>query len=937
MSDKITAIRLKRADGTYTDQIPIWTTADNVAYRNNYTLHGVIGDIAVSTDGNISNQLQILNNKYATMMAAVGGPQIAATASAMTDHNKIYVYTGNESGYETGKWYYWDTTEQDWMPGGTYQSVGVDTDATLSITGVPADAKTTGDKINFLTNQLQNFNSFDIWDGTITHVTKTANNVSFSWSGDVCTVSTNGAASATTTDNLISQYTDLPQSVVCGKTYYVKYKTSSPDVILRIGFRKNSSSQTTIDKNFYEDSFITIPDDVTQWIVFLFVRQGTTISPAATVSDIHFLSAIPNQNILAEIDNQIDIVTKYNSMNLLQGYYRKQNYIYPDKSSGICYEWITDQTGHDQCKIYGATSENQFSANAYILRYKIPNFITPNTPLFLKYKTTKTQIKCRILYYTNSNDQVASKTQFYYNDSIIYIPQGIKQISLNIYVDAGVSIGTETGTSYEVVSDLYLFAEKSNQELTKDVVDLQNITTYNIFNKNLLTKTTNTKNGVHFSWLENDICKIYTDPQGATATAINHLINTVNSGSLLPADVQPGKTYIVHFSSPNPNVQLIIQFANTSGVAIKIQKIISNKLITIPDNAIAWHVYLQVAAGTIISQNSPVIIDGNLKLLPAFTNKELMDKSNLLEFEKPLYVAVGDSTTQGAVHYYNQNQENSDHSTTSIYNYPNYTGQVLGLDVVNLAVGGSGYIARVATRNVNGVYYYDNNNFMDVIYNQSNDSIFKKANLITISTGYGNDANLKLGSTNTRTRIPIGEYNDYYPFDEEGYNISDTGNTPAVGQLGVKAMIEEKGATYMGCINWCIKYLGDHYPLAQLILINGRFSYNEESARGGITIKTDSSGKKSLDFTPRGTLWYEVSEKMHRLAKTINIPLIDMQTDGMPYTYYSSEAKDENEDYILFSTIKENGVKVKNNHPTDLGYLLFARFLAGRIASYYYR
>ena len=56
----------------------------------------------------------------AAARAAATGPLVAATAADMTDHNKIYVYTGSEDGYTTGDWYYWNGSA--WISGGQYES-----------------------------------------------------------------------------------------------------------------------------------------------------------------------------------------------------------------------------------------------------------------------------------------------------------------------------------------------------------------------------------------------------------------------------------------------------------------------------------------------------------------------------------------------------------------------------------------------------------------------------------------------------------------------------------------------------------------------------------------------------------------------------------------------------------------------------------------------
>lgn len=76
---------------------------------------------------------------------AYGSPLTAQTAAGMTDHTRVYVYTGSETGYTAGHWYFWNGSA--WTDGGVYNSTAVNTDPTLTLAGVAADAKATGDAI----------------------------------------------------------------------------------------------------------------------------------------------------------------------------------------------------------------------------------------------------------------------------------------------------------------------------------------------------------------------------------------------------------------------------------------------------------------------------------------------------------------------------------------------------------------------------------------------------------------------------------------------------------------------------------------------------------------------------------------------------------------------------------------------------------------------
>lgn len=85
-----------------------------------------------------------LTSRINTLQGSVGSPLVAATAAAMTDKTKIYVYTGSESGKTAGHWYYWNGSA--WTDGGVYNATAINTDKTLSVSNMAADAAVTGGK-----------------------------------------------------------------------------------------------------------------------------------------------------------------------------------------------------------------------------------------------------------------------------------------------------------------------------------------------------------------------------------------------------------------------------------------------------------------------------------------------------------------------------------------------------------------------------------------------------------------------------------------------------------------------------------------------------------------------------------------------------------------------------------------------------------------------
>ena len=62
--DKLTAIKIKYDDGTYSDEIPVSVLAENVEWDSTHTLVDVLGSIDVDVTGTIQDQIsQLFNEK----------------------------------------------------------------------------------------------------------------------------------------------------------------------------------------------------------------------------------------------------------------------------------------------------------------------------------------------------------------------------------------------------------------------------------------------------------------------------------------------------------------------------------------------------------------------------------------------------------------------------------------------------------------------------------------------------------------------------------------------------------------------------------------------------------------------------------------------------------------------------------------------------------
>ena len=118
--DKLTAIKIKYDDGTYSDEIPVSVLSENVEWDSTHTLVDVLGSIDVKATGTIQDQIsQLFNEKVSN------------------SDMQTYV-SGNMNTYITA-----------WL-NANVNPVGsaVVVDSSLKISGAAADAKIVGEKFN---------------------------------------------------------------------------------------------------------------------------------------------------------------------------------------------------------------------------------------------------------------------------------------------------------------------------------------------------------------------------------------------------------------------------------------------------------------------------------------------------------------------------------------------------------------------------------------------------------------------------------------------------------------------------------------------------------------------------------------------------------------------------------------------------------------------
>ena len=89
----------------------------------------------------LQTDVAVINTQVGAL--ANGSPTPVETVAEMTDESAVYLYTGSETGYTAGNWYFWNGTA--WTSGGTYG--GAVTSTTFNQRGVPADDFAVGEAL----------------------------------------------------------------------------------------------------------------------------------------------------------------------------------------------------------------------------------------------------------------------------------------------------------------------------------------------------------------------------------------------------------------------------------------------------------------------------------------------------------------------------------------------------------------------------------------------------------------------------------------------------------------------------------------------------------------------------------------------------------------------------------------------------------------------
>ncbi len=140
---------------------------------------------------------------------------------------------------------------------------------------------------------FQKYNSFDITEGYFSKSSSTKAGITYTWDGDVCTVS---GTSTGYSVNILKYYAPIPKEVIPGETLYVHYHTTDQNVMLRVMWRDAANKDISAEY-LYQDGMIRVPKNAAIWTIGLYITPNKVID-GAEVSGVAVLNSPSNKDII---------------------------------------------------------------------------------------------------------------------------------------------------------------------------------------------------------------------------------------------------------------------------------------------------------------------------------------------------------------------------------------------------------------------------------------------------------------------------------------------------------------------------------------------------------------------------------------------------------------------------------------------------------------
>ena len=499
----------------------------------------------------------------------VGAPLVAALVEDMTDETRVYVYTGSETGYTAGNWYYYDGSA--WVSGGVYNAVAVNTDKTLTQEDQPADAKKVGDELTDLKADL-NYEQLDLLAGK--HI------------------KTNGGTV------LPENVADTESSWCClcvdcnqGDTFVITGQTGETNDRL---WAFADSSGTVIDQASNASSATTQKLTAPYGSAYFAFNSRLNANPSVVKGMIAKSEISDMQESLKGSPNIL--VNKYNFLirgNVIPTTPYSWEYGGISNATGNANNANTNRLRSDFCSVL-ANTQYRIVGNGYFMIHQYTNAksyigrvsTSWNSPDY----TFTTASNARYLKFILKKDDAGTGE---------FDVTSISNLDLACY-----PVSNDLDNKLEAVDNLETFSVNTAQKLNKIEAFIDNYPHYDLLNL-FADKQDTTNNGVTFTWdAEKRICTVNGTSTGTSSDPSRSVIYN----GVLPSCVKTSKLYKFVVEPETTDIQARIRFLDENGDAVFSTGAVSETKIVYGNRLTeTLEIRLQTTAGATITNKKIVI------------------------------------------------------------------------------------------------------------------------------------------------------------------------------------------------------------------------------------------------------------------------------------------------------------------------------------------
>ena len=316
-------------------------------------------------------------------------------------------------------------------------------DNTLTIAGAAADAKATGDAIDYLTEQVKNNDSYDLLDPLMAGKV-----VSMSGAGITFTDNHNGTwsfsgtATSTAFIRFCSSANSFPANITSGKVYYIKHNASKIGVQVAAYYNNSTSDYEYVYSDVIGGPFL-IPSAATGLMIRINIASGVTVNETINVPKV--LTAPENKRILQLYDcNAVDVLQPLTDTPVVTM-----------SSVGITFK----RDKSNKYSFSGTASALAFIRYFYSAS-SFPEGIQPGGTYYVKFKGQKVGFQIFAYFNNNANDYQLIYSSL--DSGKVTIPDTATGIMIRVDIVAGMTVN-------ETIDVPQILTAESNAALTNIV------------------------------------------------------------------------------------------------------------------------------------------------------------------------------------------------------------------------------------------------------------------------------------------------------------------------------------------------------------------------------------------------------------------------------------------------------------------------------------